>query len=243
MANKRMINAQVICSDSFRSLPISSQGLYMQLNAEADDDGVCDKARQIMLLSGATKEDLEALVEKEYLIKVQEVYIISHWKLHNTIKGDRYKKTIYQKEFNEVFLDENKVYKQKTEANKNEWRQNGDSLETDCLRDGTTVKGIGLGLDKGIGLGLDIDSGIDKVGNTTEVCNTDKEDSKENPPTYTNRNPDFISVLNFFLAIGGNNKEAIKFFRFYETKDWKDSNKKPVTNWQAKAKLWHTDQR
>lgn len=242
MANKRMINAQVICSDAFRSLPISSQGLYMQINAEADDDGVCDKARQVMLLSGATKEDLDALVEKEYLIKIGEVYVISHWKLHNTIKGDRYKKTIYQKEFNEVFLDENKVYKQKTEANSEQWKQNGNTLETTCLQSGDTVKGLGLGK----GLGLDIDKGLDiEVGNTTAVCNTDKEDPKDNPnpPTKTNRNPDFITVLNFFLALGGTNKEAIKFFRFYETKDWKDSNKKPISNWQSRAELWHNDQK
>lgn len=244
MANKRMINAQVICSDAFRSLPISSQGLYMQINAEADDDGVCDKARQVMLLSGATKEDLDALVEKEYLIKIGEVYVISHWKLHNTIKGDRYKKTIYQKEFNEVFLDENKVYKQKTEANFEQWKQIGNNLETNCFQSGDTVKGLGLGLGKG--LGLDIDKGLDiEVGNTTAVCNTDKEDPKDNPnpPTDTNRNPDFITVLNFFLALGGTNKEAVKFFSFYDAKNWKDSNKKPISNWQARAELWHKDQK
>ena len=40
MANKRMFSLDVVDTDLFLEMPVSSQALYFQLGMRADDDGV-----------------------------------------------------------------------------------------------------------------------------------------------------------------------------------------------------------
>ena len=56
MANKRMFSKQIIDSDAFLEMPLSTQALYFHLSMRADDDGFLNNAKQIMRLICAMME-------------------------------------------------------------------------------------------------------------------------------------------------------------------------------------------
>lgn len=148
MANKRMFNMKIVDSDAFLDMPLSTQALYFHLNMRADDDGFVGNPKRIQRLIGSSEDDLKLLIAKRFLLVFEDgVIVIKHWRMHNTIQRDRYTKTSYIEELNQLKLKENKAYS----LNLNECIQNGNILETDCKQNVNT----GLGLD--IGLDLDID--------------------------------------------------------------------------------------
>ena len=111
MANKRMINASVVSNDLFVDMPLSAQCLYFHLNVNADDDGFVDSPKRIQRSIGACDDDLKLLIAKGFIIAFQSgVIVITHWKMHNTIKKDRYARTIYTKELKQLSVEENKEY-------------------------------------------------------------------------------------------------------------------------------------
>lgn len=110
MASKRMFHIKIVDSDAFLDLPLSAQALYFHLSMRADDDGFLGNAKRIYSYIGAQKKDFDILVEKRFLIKVKNVYVIKHWRLHNTIFGDRYKPTTYQEEYKMLTIKENRAY-------------------------------------------------------------------------------------------------------------------------------------
>lgn len=117
MANRRMINKSVVESDAFLDMPQTTQNLYFHLNIRADDDGFIDSPKTIMRTVGSNQNDLEILIAKRYLLAFQSgVIVIKHWKLHNTIRKDRYKPTLYQDEISSLFEKENGAYTDHTEA-------------------------------------------------------------------------------------------------------------------------------
>jgi len=102
MANKRMFSKEVIGSDDFLDLPVSSRELYFQLGMYADDDGFVSPKKVIRMV-GATTDDLKVLISKGFTIPFESgVIVITHWKENNYIQSDRYHETIYQDEFNKL---------------------------------------------------------------------------------------------------------------------------------------------
>ena len=65
MAQRRMINKSIVFSGKFLRMPASSRLLYYDLTVSADDDGVSE-AFVVMRQTGANKEDLQNLLEKNY---------------------------------------------------------------------------------------------------------------------------------------------------------------------------------
>ena len=59
MANKRMFSKQIIDSDAFLEMPLSTQALYFHLSMRADDDGFLNNAKQIMRLICANQNDYD----------------------------------------------------------------------------------------------------------------------------------------------------------------------------------------
>ena len=103
MATKRMINKTLIDSDAFLDMPQSSQNLYFHLIMRADDDGFLDNPKKVMRTIGANQNDFELLMAKRYLLGFDSgVIVIKHWKLHNTIRKDRYKPTLYIEELSKI---------------------------------------------------------------------------------------------------------------------------------------------
>lgn len=97
MANRRMFSLDVIDTDIFLDLPISSQALYFHLGMRADDDGFVSSPKKVTAMIGANQDDLKLLIGKGFVIALEGgVVVIRHWKQNNYIQNDRRKNTIYQ---------------------------------------------------------------------------------------------------------------------------------------------------
>lgn len=123
MAEKRMFTKKITQSDAFLDMPLSAQCLYFHLNMEADDDGFVNSPRKIQRLIGAKDDDLKLLIAKSFILVFETgVIVIKHWRMHNTIRQDRYHPTDYQEEFQQLDLKENNSYT---------WQPNGNQMATE----------------------------------------------------------------------------------------------------------------
>lgn len=111
MAEKRMFSKQIIDSDAFLDMPLSTQALYFHLSMRADDDGFVDNPKKIQRVIGASADDLKLLMAKRYILTFESgVIVIKHWRMHNTLRQDRYKPTVYQEEMSTLVVKGNKSY-------------------------------------------------------------------------------------------------------------------------------------
>ena len=117
MANKRMFSLNVVDTDKFLEMPISSRLLYYELGMRADDDGFVDNWKKIMLFTGLKEDDLKVLISKQFIIPFESgVIVIRHWRMNNYLQNDRTKPTIYQEELKKLGLDNNNVYTMDTKC-------------------------------------------------------------------------------------------------------------------------------
>lgn len=111
MANRRMFSKDIINSDAFTDMPLSSQALYLHLNINADDDGFVNNPKMICKMIGASADDLKLLIAKNFIINFDSgIVVIKHWKMNNYIPKDRYKETNYIEEKQRLYLKENGSY-------------------------------------------------------------------------------------------------------------------------------------
>lgn len=111
MAERRMFAKTIIDSDAFLDMPLSSQALYFHLSMRADDDGFINNPKKIQRMVGASDDDLKLLIAKRFIIPFESgIVVIKHWKIHNYIRNDRYKETMYQEEKALLDVKENKAY-------------------------------------------------------------------------------------------------------------------------------------
>ena len=99
MAERRMFAKTIIDSDAFLDMPLSAQCLYFHLSMRADDDGFINNPKKIQRMVGAMDDDLRILIARKFIIPFESgIVVIKHWKIHNYIRSDRYKETVYQEE-------------------------------------------------------------------------------------------------------------------------------------------------
>lgn len=109
-----MFSPDIVNSDAFLDMPVSSQALYFHLGMSADDDGFVNP-KKIMRLVGASEDDLKILLAKRFLLSFESgVVVIKHWLIHNLIRSDRYKETRYLDEKSTLIVKENKSYSDST---------------------------------------------------------------------------------------------------------------------------------
>lgn len=125
MAERRMFAKTIIDSDAFLEMPLSTQALYFHLSMRADDDGFINNPKKIQRMIGGCDDDLKLLIAKRFIISFESgVIVIKHWKIHNYIRTDRYKPTIYEEEKAQLSEKENKAYTEKNNLgipNDNQW--------------------------------------------------------------------------------------------------------------------------
>ena len=98
-----MFSKQITDSDAFISLPSSTQALYFHLNQGADDDGFNNQIQTAMMKSHASVDDVKMLLMKRFIIQFESgVIVIKHWRMHNTLRKDRYTPTAFQEEFSRL---------------------------------------------------------------------------------------------------------------------------------------------
>lgn len=111
MAERRMFAKTIVDSDAFLDMPLSTQALYFHLSMRADDDGFVNNPKKIQRMINASEDDLKLLITKRFVLVFDNgVIVIKHWRLHNTLRKDRYKPTIYQEEFKQLRLKEDGGY-------------------------------------------------------------------------------------------------------------------------------------
>ncbi len=112
-----MISTQIISSDAFLDMPMSSQLLYFHLVMAGDDDGFVGNPRKITKVIGANEDDFKILLAKRFILTFESgVIVIKHWLIHNSIRGDRYHPTQYQDERKLIITKENKAYTEKIDV-------------------------------------------------------------------------------------------------------------------------------
>jgi hypothetical protein len=77
----------------------------------ADDDGFINNPKRIQRMIGCGDDDMKLLCAKRYILPFDSgVVVIKHWKIHNYIRNDRYKETVYQEEKAQLAIKENGAY-------------------------------------------------------------------------------------------------------------------------------------
>src|SRR6266699_2600261 len=99
MAVRRMFSMSIMDSDAFLDMPTTSQLLYVHLGMRADHEGFVGNPKRIVKMMGANDDDLKILFAKKFLLQFDSgVVVIKHWRLHNTIRMDRFAPTNYREE-------------------------------------------------------------------------------------------------------------------------------------------------
>ena len=176
MAERRMFAKTIIDSDAFIDMPLSTQALYFHLSMRADDDGFINNPKKIMRMIGASEDDLKVLCLKKFIIPFDSgIVVIKHWKIHNYIRNDRKKDTVYPEEMAMLFEKDNGAYSLKTEEMTDKCLTSDSQVTDKCqhrLGKGSIVKdSIGQGSGS-IGESEDKDSDnndVDNVDNSFEM--------------------------------------------------------------------------
>ena len=90
---------------------------------------------------GACEDDLLLLIETKFILTFESgVCVIRDWKIHNSIKVDRYQPTQYLAEKALLRLDINKAYELIDTGSDPDGIQSGSNLDTDWIQSGTEVE-------------------------------------------------------------------------------------------------------
>lgn len=115
MAKKRCINVDFFESEKFVLLNDKSKVLYIGLLLHCDDDGFILNPKTVMRLHKKNIKYFNELVENGFILQVDDVFVITHWNVHNTIQPSKKIPTIYQKELMQLGMNFRKEYIKKAE--------------------------------------------------------------------------------------------------------------------------------
>ena len=225
MAERRMMSKSVIETDAFMDMPFSTQALYFHLLLRADDDGFIKSPKAIMRFINARDDDMKLLIAKQYVLAFDSgVIVIKHWKIHNYIRSDRYKRT--------DCIEAQQV------------KLTGDNEYTVC-QNGVSV-GIPSGRRNGYQVVDEMDTqvrlGKDRLGkDSIEIDSIGDKSPKTSAKTTKKRTfkpPTLAEVNDYILEKGIHNVSAKAFFEYYEAGDWHDAKGNKVKSWKQKLLTW-----
>ena len=131
MAERRMFSKQIIDSDAFLDMPLSTQALYFHLAMRADDEGFVNNPKKVQRMIAASDDDLRVLIAKNFIIPFASgVVVIKHWRIHNYIQNDRFHATAYTDEREQLEVKNNNAYTLKTPVD-TKWIQDGYKMDTE----------------------------------------------------------------------------------------------------------------
>ena len=226
MAAKRMFSIDVIDTDKFLDMPVSTQALYFHFGMRADDDGFVSSPKKIVKIANCTNDDLRILISKGYVIPFDSgVVVITDWRANNLIKNDRYKPTRYQEEFKQLEMkDGSYIVNQSTLPYGTEvepsWNQNGNQMEPQVRLDKVR-------LDK----------------NSIYIKDMYPETEVSEPPTPKKKTkttrfiPPTVEEVRQYCHENNYSVDAERFVDFYECKGWMVGKNK-MKNWKAAVRTW-----
>ena len=224
-----MFQSDVTDSDLFLDMPTSTQNLYFHLLGKADHDGFVDKLKAVLRNVKASNDDYLVLISKKFVIPFDSgVLVIRHWRIHNLMRHDRYKPTIYQNEKALLDYEENKAYILKeidfnlfqNDINKIEWHPNGNQMATTGCPKEKIIKENKR---------KDIEDIVPSDDASLDTLSPVKDTGKTIPPT--------LEQVKAYCNDRGNNVNPQKFIDFYTSNGWK-VGKNSMKNWQAAVRTW-----
>lgn len=225
MAEKRMFTQKIIDSDAFLDMPLSTQALYFHLNMRADDDGFVNNPKRIQRTVGASEDDLKLLIAKRFLICFENgVIVIKHWRMHNTLKSDRYRPTQYQEEYALLEVKDNKSYTEK------QFTPALPEPEPDRNQHGSTSEPQ-YSIDK---YSVDKDSVV--------IMDVPAEQPVKKRASRNVFVPPTVDEVREYCSERGNNINPEVFVDFYESKGWMIGKNK-MKDWKAAVRTWEQSDR
>ena len=244
MAQRRMLSKSLIESYEFMSLPLSAQMLYVHLGLAADDDGLVGNALFVQRGTGATEEDMRALVGRRYVLEFKSgVVAIRHWHVHNYIRASRYKPTVFKTErdllaqlgdgtyewksavpdaapVSEPTADDDPDLEPKRNRLDDEWSANGRPMDDQMPAQ------VRLGQDR-LGQGS-LGQGRENQDRESGSCSQTRAFT---PPTAA-------EVAAFCRENDNNNEiDAEKFVDYYQSRGWMLGGV-PMVDWRAVVRMW-----
>lgn len=219
MANKRMFSKEIVNSDAFLDMPMSTQLLYFHLNMVADDDGFVSSPKSIMRMIGASEDDLRVLILKSFILSSDlwnGVVVVKHWRINNFMQKDRYKPTVYKDEKEMIELKPNGAYT---------WKK-AEEAYLDCSVNGSLTQNR---IDK---------NRIDKnrIGK-----NSIEEESPIIEDAFVGSAPTFEEVK-LYCDEMNYTFDVEDFYHYYDEVNWTARDDRHSFNWKKKAKLWQDNQ-
>ncbi len=221
MAEKRMFTQKIIDSDPFLDMPLSTQALYFHLNMRADDDGFINNPKRIQRTIGASEDDLKLLIAKRFLICFESgVIVIKHWRMHNTLRKDRYNPTQYQEEMALLDVKDNNSYTEKHPDNllATTCQPNGNQLEPQYSIDKYSKEKVSL-----------VEESTDSFADAKEGGQAHKKEKRFIPPT--------VEEVREYCESRNNGIDAEMFVSFYESKGWMIGKNK-MKSWKSAVVTW-----
>ena len=224
MAERRMFAKTIIDSDMFLDMPLSTQALYFHLSMRADDDGFINNPRKIQRMIGASDDDLKVLVMKRFILPFDSgVVVIKHWKIHNYIRNDRYKETVYQEEKAQLELKENGAYTELSTTG----IPDGIPTDNQCVSNMETQVRLGKDRDrKELG---EVRVGEDRVEDVPDINVGHKPSKRFTPPT--------VDEVNAYCRERQNGIDAQYFVDYYTRNGWMVGRTK-MKDWKATVRTW-----
>lgn len=108
--SRRCFSDKIVESDAFYSLPPNAQALYLHLSMSADDDGFINRGASISGNSKSGKTALKKLVESRFILQFDNVFVIKHWRMSNSMKNDRLKPLSYATIAQRIWVKPNMAY-------------------------------------------------------------------------------------------------------------------------------------
>lgn len=102
-----MFSLDVVDTDLFLEMPVSTQNLYFHLSMRADDDWFISSPNKIMKMTNSSKNDMDILILKSFIIPFDSwICVIRHRRINNYLRWDRYTPTIHKEELSWLSLQD-----------------------------------------------------------------------------------------------------------------------------------------
>ena len=110
MAKRRCISVDVYESEDFYLLSDKAKVLYTHFILRSDDEGVVINPGSAMRMCSVKDDVLRELIESGFVLDLDEVYVITHWHVHNHIQPSKKTPSIFSQELSTLTLNEKKIY-------------------------------------------------------------------------------------------------------------------------------------
>ena len=243
MAERRMFAKTVVLSDAFLDMPLSTRCLYFSFGMVADDDGFINNPKSILRMCGASKEDMENLIAKKYIIPFKSgVIAIRAWRTNNYLQKDRCNPTSCTDEIKMLSVSDSGFYVELTCGSESE-------EQPDCYVESTCGSGVYTQKSEN-----DISVYTQKSENCDSVYTQDRlgkvsigQDNKKTSahdgahaceePKRKFFTPPTVEEVREYCRSRNNNVDPEQFCSFYESKGWMVGQNR-MKDWKASIRTW-----